>query len=98
MKHLVQSERDEIEILCTKGYSIRSIAKVLGRSFETIRKKIKRNSVKGEYIAHKAQHKSYVRRHTCKKSLKKIRVHDELEKFIREKIKDDWTPEEVAYI
>jgi len=49
--------------------------------------------VRGVYSAEKATHKAYVRRHFAKKTLKKIRVNDELEKYIRKKIKDDRSPE-----
>jgi IS30 family transposase len=96
MKHLVQTERDEIEFLLTKKYSIRAIAKLLWRNFETIRKEIWRNSIKWVYSAHKAQHKTYTRRLFCKKTLKKIRVNDELEQFVRKKLKEDWSPEEIV--
>lgn len=53
--------------------------------------------VKWKYIAKKADHKAYVRRLFCKKILKKVRVNDELERFIRKKIKDDWSPEEISW-
>jgi len=96
MKHLVQTERDEIEFLLKKKHSIRAISILLWRNFETIRKEIKRNSIKEKYSAHKAEHKAYVRRLFCKKQLKKIRVNDNLENFVRKKLKEDRSPQEIA--
>jgi IS30 family transposase len=52
--------------------------------------------VRGVYSAEKATHKAYVRRHFAKKTLKKVRVNDELEQYIRKKIKDDRSPEMTA--
>jgi len=69
----------------------------LWRHHWTIDKEIKRNMVKWKYISQKADHKAYVRRLFCKKTLKKIRLNDDLERFIRKKIKDDWSPEEISW-
>jgi IS30 family transposase len=69
---------------------------LLGRHHSSIADEVKNNSVRGRYIAHKAQHKSYVNRLHSKKNLKKIRCDDKLEEFVREKIKDDRSPEIVA--
>jgi IS30 family transposase len=65
-----------------KKYSLRDIAKVLGRSVSTLSDEIKRNSVNGEYNPKKAQHKSYVRRRDSSFRGKKIVADDQLRKFI----------------
>lgn len=96
MKHLSITDRDQIQILLSKWYSHRAIAVVLWRYHKAIDDEIKNNSVKGKYIAKKAQLKQYQRRHSCKKALKKIRVNDELEAFVRKKLKEDRSPEEVS--
>lgn len=98
MKHLSASEKDQIELLLNQEYSKRAIAKVLQRNPDTVCEEVKKNSVKWKYIAKKAIHKAYVRRLYCKKELKKIRINDDLENFVREKIKDDRSPEIVAYV
>ncbi|MEI6281089.1 MAG: helix-turn-helix domain-containing protein [bacterium] len=46
MKHLSESEKDQIEILLNKGYSKRAISRVLQRNPDSICEEIKRNSVK----------------------------------------------------
>jgi len=97
MKHLSISERDEIQILLSKWYTHREIAKALWRSHRAIDYEIENNSIKWKYVAKKAVHKAYVRRLFCKKTLKKIRVNDDLEHFVREKFKKDWSPEEISW-
>lgn len=103
-KQLSISEREEIAILFNKKkYSLRDIALALSRNVSTISREIKNNSVKNkktgiiEYIAEKATLKKYQRRKYCKITLKKIKEHPELEKYIREKIEwEDWSPETVS--
>jgi transposase, IS30 family len=96
MKHLVKSQRDEIEILVRKWYKNREIAKVLWYSHTTINHEIRTNSVRWVYNAKKAEHKSYARRKSCKKQNKKIRDNDDLERYICEKLYENWSPEEIA--
>jgi IS30 family transposase len=93
---LQKTERQEIEILRSKKYSLRSIAKTMNRSVSTISRELSRNQVKGQYFAIKAHHKRYQRRYYCKKFLKKIREHPYLESFIRQKIQEDWSPRTIA--
>jgi len=98
------SEREEITILLSKKiYSLRDIALALSRNISTISREIKNNSVKNkktgemEYRAQKATLKKYQRRKYCKITLKKIRSHPELERYIREKIEnEDWSPETIS--
>ena len=49
------NERDKIAILLSSGASVRSIARELGRSHNSILDEIKRNTIDGEYKAIKAQ-------------------------------------------
>lgn len=99
-------ERSEIEILITKGYKGRAIAKVLGRSPNTVAEEIKRNSCgidertpasdRGRYIATKAKHKAYTRRKYAKYQGKKIQEDSELRSFIVSKLTEHWNPDEIA--
>lgn len=97
MSHLSIHEREQIMILLAQRNSKRKIAKILWRHISTICTEIKNNSVRGVYSAQKAKHKAYVRRHLAKKNLKKIRLNDKLEEYICKKIKDDRSPEMVAW-
>jgi IS30 family transposase len=90
-------ERSEIDILHTKGYSARAIARALGRSPNTIASELKRNSYKdGRYVASRAKHKAYVRRKYAKYQGKKIQEDDELRSFIIHKLSEHWNPDEIA--
>jgi len=97
MWQLTIDEREEIMRWISQWKSKRTIAKELWRHPSTICDEVKRNKWRRKYSASKAQHKSYVRRLYAKRNLKKIRSDDELEKYIREKMKDDWSPELVSW-
>ncbi len=98
MPKLTNSERSEIEILRNKGYSIRSIAKALGRSPNTISYELKNNSNKftGKYDAIKAKRKARYKRLNAKYQGKKIEENDELKKIIITKLKEHNNPDEIA--
>jgi len=94
--HIKEAERLEIAILLGKKYSLRNIAKALKRSVSSISDEIKNNSVSGIYDPIKAQHKAYVKRKYSKYQGMKVEENDELKKYIKEKLKDDWSPEQIA--
>jgi len=95
-KHFKQYERSEIAILLKKDYSLRDIGHALGRNPSSVSREIKLNSVKGVYDPRKAKHKAYVRRKYSKYQGMKIRDSEYLEKYIEEKLKRYWTPEQIA--
>lgn len=97
MSQLTIEEREQIMTWLAQGKSKCSIARELGRSPNTVCEEIKRNKGRRDYSANRAQHKAYVRRLYAKKNLKKVRCNDELEKYVREKIKEDRSPEMVAW-
>ena len=93
---LKESERVVIEILLEEGKSMRTIAKRLDRGVETISREIQRNRNQnnGQYVAIKA-HKKAVKRLTYqryKAPLKNPKVF----LYVREKLREFWTPEEIA--
>lgn len=94
--HIKKEERSEISILINKGYSCREIGRALGRSHTSISREIRANSVRGEYDSHKANQKAYVKRKYSKYQGMKIRQRPELEAHIRRKLKEEYTPEEIA--
>jgi len=97
MRQLQKHERSEIMLLSQKWYSARDIAKAMWRHHSTISRELKRNRVKWEYVAIKADVKAYQRRHKKQKELKKIRLDDELEWFIREKLQSLRSPQRIAW-
>jgi IS30 family transposase len=91
------SERSELQILHTKGYSARSIAKVLGRSPNTIADELSRNAGSdGIYLAAKASHKAYVRRKYAKYQGKKIEGYTALRTYVIDGLKAGWNPDEIS--
>jgi len=93
---LSSAERSEIEILKLKGYSLRKIAKVLGRSPNTISREIRVNTVSGEYNAVKAKMKSRVSRRSRRYQWQKIEHDAALWKFVISKLKLHWSPHEIS--
>lgn len=95
---LSDAERSEIEILKRKGYSIRKIAEVLGRSPNTISREIKVNSVAGEYTAKKAKAKSRVSRRSRRYQWRKIENYPALWLFVSEHLAPpyDWNPRAIS--
>jgi transposase, IS30 family len=93
---LTSAERAEIGILLTKGYSRRSIAEQLERSPNTISLEIVRNSVDGIYRPKRAHAKARVRLRKGRLGWKQIEKCPQLKRFIVEKLKIRWSPDEMA--
>jgi len=97
-KKIQKAERDEIYILLNKGYSIRSIAKALGRSPNSISYEIKNNMVNGRYDPKKANDKARLSLRNRRFQWAKINENDELRKYIIERLKMHWNPDEISGI
>ena len=93
---LSSAERSEIEILKRRGYSLRKIAEVLGRSPNTISREIRVNTVSGEYSAVKAKAKSRVSRRSRRYQWQKIEHDPRLWIFIIKHLKLHWNPDEIS--
>lgn len=94
--HIKKAERTEIAILLEKGYSKREMARALRRSPNTIAQEVLQNSVKGTYDPAKANHKAYVKRKYSKYQGMKIVQDRELWDYVGQKLRQDWSPEEIA--
>ena len=90
------SERRRIERLLYSKKSKRKIALELGRDPKAIRYEIKTNSVRGKYMANKAEHKAYVKRRESKIQCMKVAVDKKLKEFVIENIKDGQSPEGIS--
>lgn len=95
-KDLTRAERLEIEILLTKDYSQRSIAKALDRSPNTISYEIRENSTEGVYDALKADAKARLRKRMRRLQWSKIEENPEIKNGVIEKLKEGWNPDEIA--
>lgn len=89
-------ERCRIEAMLAEGVRIRTIAKRLGRSPNTISYEVRENGVRGTYDAKKAQFKAEQRRKNAKFQGMKIVEDGELKKFVDKHLLDDMSPEAIA--
>lgn len=96
MKDLTKVERLELAILLEKKYSMRAIAKVLGRSPNTISYEVRMNSVNGSYNPNKADTKAHVRKKGRRFQYSKIEKDPRLKALIIEKLELHWNPREIA--
>ena len=94
--NLSSSERDEIFILKARGYSIRSIAKSISRSPNTVSYELSHNRTEGVYDPKKAHAKSRVRKHMRRFQWKKINEVEILKQYIVEKLHMRWNPDEIS--
>lgn len=95
-KNISSAERFEISILRSKGYSIREIAKKMERSPNTISYELQENKVNGKYNPKKAEAKSRLRKRMRRLQWMKIEENRELKKYVIEKLKQKWNPDEIS--
>lgn len=93
---LKRAERLEIAILLDKRYSYREIAKVLGRSPNTISYEIRTNLVNGTYDPIKAHAKARLRKRMSKFQWMKIEENKELKQYIIKMLEKHWNPDEIS--
>lgn len=94
--NLSLAERGEIGILWSKRYSIRAIAKTVGRSPNTISYELKRNKTKGGYDPKRAQGKARQRKRMRKHEWQKIEEIKELREYVIAGLKRKWNPDEIS--
>lgn len=95
-RQLSYEERVKIEVLKAGGKSVRSIARQLERSPNTIGRELKEKRVRGLYQPKKAQHKTYWRRYLSKRGCMKVAMSRELAALVFEKLPQGWSPERIA--
>jgi transposase, IS30 family len=89
-------EREEISLKRIAGKGIRTIANELNRSPSTISREINRNKTENNaYRAVAAQCWTNIRIHTPKKK-RKLAVNKRLRQFVVERMKQYWSPEQIA--
>lgn len=95
-KHITRDERQDIDCHIKHGKGVTEIAELIGRSKSTISEEIRIGSVKGKYQWRKAQYKAYLRRRQSKYQGMKVRENEALERYVTEKMREDWSPEIIA--
>lgn len=94
--HMGKGERLELSLLLSKGYSLRAIAKVLGRTHSSLSRELQKNKVNRSYDPQKADTKAQVRRSKSKYQGMKVRETPGLEEYVAERMKCGWSPELIA--
>lgn len=95
-RDLTRAERLEIGILLEKGYSLRSIAREMRRSPNTISYEVKENSVRGAYAPLRADAKARFRKRMRRLQWSKIEEYPALKAFVIAMLKAYWNPDEIA--
>ena len=93
-KQITLKQRYEISALLKAGYTQKKIAEAIGVDKSTICREIKRNRFwRGTYEPHHAH--AYAQNRHRNKS-KKIKFTKAVEAFVREKIREEWSPEQMS--
>jgi IS30 family transposase len=93
---LSRAERLEIGILLGRGYSLRSIARALCRSPNTLSYEVRKNSTRGAYVPLKAHAKARLRKRMRRLMFSKIEGCPTLKRFVIETLAAHWNPDEIA--
>ena len=96
-KHITPEQRNEIAVLKRAGVLQKDIAKILGKTPSAISQELIRNKDKdGIYRARHAKEKTKERRIIANQRFRKIENNKWLEKYIIEKLKSHWSPEQIS--
>lgn len=87
-------EREEISRGLATGDSLRAIATRLGRSASTVCREVNRNGGRRNYRATRADEKAWQRARRPKRRL--LFVNDRLRDLVAEKLKADWSPQQIS--
>jgi IS30 family transposase len=92
--HLTQKERDKLAALHHRGYSLRDMGKILGRSASTLSRELHRNRARNIYYAHHAQQRADKRSQT---SHKRMRLKSRLLRYeVEQMLVRGWSPELIS--
>lgn len=91
---LTLAEREEISRALVAGFSIRTIAMLLGRAPSTVSREIKRNGGQGCYRASQADRAAWDRAHRPKRC--KLAENRALARIVTERLQLQWSPEQIA--
>ena len=90
---LTLEKRYHISALKKQGYKQKDIANEIGVHPSTISRELKRNLFHGKYNPVQAQGECFIRQ---KRKNKRKSITKFIEKYIREKLKLDWSPEQIS--
>lgn len=91
---LTSTEREEISLDLARGFSIRAIARQLGRPASTISREIQRNGGAEQYRATFAESKAWELATRPKAFL--LAGNKRLARFVASRLKDNWSPQQIS--
>jgi IS30 family transposase len=94
VRALSLAEREDVSQALVAGYSIRSIATMLGRAQSTVSREIQRNGGVERYRAIQADQAAWDR--TCRPKTCKLALHPALAKRVADKLQQQWSPQQIA--
>lgn len=89
-------DRLEIKILLDKGYSLRAIARSMGRGHNTIAYEVEVNSRKEGYDPNLAHQYARTRKKDTRRAWSNIEHIPELRRYIIEHLEQHWNPDEIS--
>lgn len=92
-KHLTLKERYQISAYKKVGYTQSQIAQALQVNVSTISRELSRNTLMGYYHPEAAERLCYQRH---KHKIKSIKMTPVIKQYIKDKLKCDWAPEQIA--
>ena len=95
-QRLTNEEREEISRSIAKGIGLPEIAEKLGRHRTTIWREVKRSRGKTGYRAFSASKKAQTRAASRRKGKRKLTKNEELARYVVDKLKQKWSPQEVS--
>jgi IS30 family transposase len=95
--HLSEEERDHVAVLRSRGLSLRTIARTLGRAPSTLSRELRRNAPPrhaGYYLPHKAQARAEAR---WRGAVRRPRLRDPwVRSYVTRQLRRGWSPELIA--
>ena len=96
-KHITEDQRSEIYALGRAGHKQKDIARLLKKDPSSISRELQRNKNEdNKYLARAAKLKTKERRIKANARFKKIENNEVLRQYIVKKLKEYWSPEQVA--
>ena len=95
-KQLANKERESISRGLSQMKSIREISREISRSPSTVAREIKRNREKAGYRAFSASQRAKTTAASRKKGKSKIAKQEPLQRYVLEKLKEEWSPKEIT--
>lgn len=95
MERLTKYEREQIASLTKQNLGVREIARRIGRDHSVVSRELRRN--KGQLFAYEASSAQYyAERRSHKTNVRKIAKNIDLKWYIRARLADKWSPEQIA--